>query len=84
MALEQRPTQQNSASNKKSDAFLNIQVKDKAGNLHKVRATIGLQKDRSKIERSLIETADANPDYEFEIVGTVNVVQPDDGENIEF
>ena len=55
---------------KKADAFLNLKLVDAEGNVHTLPKGLPLFAD-SRIQRSLINAAKANPEREFTLTGTV-------------
>lgn len=54
--------------------FLNLRIKDAAGNTHSIRATIPLL-ESVKIHSALVTKAKSQgPDYVFELEGIVNLI----------
>lgn len=60
---------------KSADAFLNIQVTDAAGNVHRFPKGLPLDANNN-LHRSLIEAAKATPDRVFTVNATVYVNVP--------
>ncbi len=66
---------------KKADAFLNLKLVDAEGNVHTLPKGLPLFSD-SRVLRSLINAAKANPDKEFTLTGTVWFPSEDAQEDI--
>lgn len=66
---------------KKADAFLNLKLVDAEGNVHTLPKGLPLFAD-SRVQRSLINAAKANPDREFTLTGSVWFPSEDAAEDI--
>lgn len=83
MAYERTQENSQQSSNKpKAEGFLNLQLKDANGELHKVKAFIPLNTSDGQVNRSLINAAKNDPDRTYDIVGTVVLVAADSGEDL--
>lgn len=78
MAYEKQPTNNNNRQ-PKADAFLNVVVTDTYGNEHRLRRGIPLELS-NLLERSIINKALADPNYEIKISGSVHII-PDVSED---
>lgn len=82
MAVQKKSAATKQASEmKKADAFLNLKLVDAEGNVHTLPKGLPLFED-SRILRSLINAAKANPDREFTLTGTVWFPSEDAAEDI--
>lgn len=79
MTIERKSTQ--TASSKKSEAFLNLHITDKNGNKHSIKAFIPMDSSDGDVARSIITKAKNDPDTVFEIEGTVGFAKLDEGKS---
>lgn len=80
MAFERKENSQTNGNNtKKAQAYVNLEVIDKAGNPHKVKAYIPLHEDDGQVSRSLIAAARENPDFTIDMKAEVRLAKEDDG-----
>ena len=83
MAVQKKSaaTKTTNSDMKKADAFLNLKLVDAEGNVHTLPKGLPLFAD-SRVLRSLINAAKANPDKEFTLTGTVWFPSEDAQEDI--
>lgn len=78
MALQNNTSSKQDAKDTRPDAYLNIQIKDSDGKLHTIPNYSGLAlRKGSRVSDALITAAEADPDKEYELVGSINVVDKD-------
>lgn len=72
-----------SNDNDKAQAFLNVSLTDKKGEVHRLRVGIPLR-ENNLLERSLINAARENPNLELKLTGSIKeVVDIENADDIE-
>lgn len=73
----------NNNDSDKAQAFLNVSLTDKHGEVHRLRVGIPLR-DNNLLERSLINAARENPNIELKLTGSIKeVVDIENADDIE-
>lgn len=78
----QKGSTRSSTQQDKADAFLNVVLVDKTGKEHPIKGGIALRMD-NQMHRTIINKVKEEPDLQIKLLGSVHIVNEDDGSDLE-